>query len=170
MSFIVRRIRADEALPFRETRLAALLDAPTAFSATYAETADRPMAHWHERVLAAADGPANAVFVATAGDVDWLGLVGGHRPGDDGVVELFSMWVRPDARRRDIGRHLVGAVVEWATDTDASAVELWVTTGNTAAIDLYRRCGFVTVPDVVAEDHDPCRAEDRMRLELDSAT
>jgi ribosomal protein S18 acetylase RimI-like enzyme len=76
------------------------------------------------------------------------------------------MWIAPAARRAGVGRALVAALVDWAADSGASAVELWVTRGNDAAQRLYEGTGFRTTDDVKPLPSDPCKEEVRMTRTL----
>jgi GNAT superfamily N-acetyltransferase len=163
----IRRFGPDDWREFRELRLAALRDAPTAFGSTYEWTLARPEGDWRRRLAGSAmfaamlpeDGqsaspvPAGIAggFVeqpeppgaddAEANGAGALGTVDDARAG--AVVELVSMWVRPDMRGRNIGSALIEAVVGWAAAGRAREVHLWVTDGNDPARRLYERCGFV---------------------------
>ena len=57
---------------------------------------------------------------------------------------LFGMYVVPGERGRGLGRELVVAVLETArTRPGVGVVQLTVSEGNDAALQLYRRAGFV---------------------------
>lgn len=154
----VRRICLDDVELYREVRLAALLDTPSAFARTHAEEAAQSDEEWEFRTNRGAEGEASATFFAEV-DGQVAGLVGGYRP-EAGLVELVSMWVAPTGRRLGTGTALVDAVVEWA---GGDPVELWVTRGNDPAIALYERCGFRTTDEVQPLPSDPCKDEIRMR-------
>lgn len=162
----VRRIRPDEGPTLARLRLAALTDTPSAFGATPADEAARSAPEWAERAALGAEGPDRAtLFAERAGEV--IGLAGGYRADpDEPAVDLVSMWTAPSARRAGVGRQLVAAVVCWAEDSGADAVELWVTRGNDPAQRLYETCGFAVTGDVRARAGDPCGAEIRMRRKL----
>ena len=57
-------------------------------------------------------------------------------------VHLLDLAVDPEARRRGVGRELVGAVLDYARDAHARLVLLEVRSSNDAAIALYRSSGF----------------------------
>ena len=163
MAVTVRRVRADEGLRLREIRLAALADAPAAFTTTLEQMVDQPVAFWTDRVTTNSAGDDAATFLAEV-DGEWVGMVAGWREDPDQPwVELVSMWVAPSARGTGAGRALVERVVEWASDIGIERVELWVTRGNDPAIALYERCGFVHVDDFEPDATDPCASEQRMR-------
>ena len=170
MTPAVRRIRPDEGPLLKEVRLAALADAPDAFSATYADEAAFDDGVWDERAARGAtdhDG-GTGTFVLGAGAAGAagaapLGLAVGYRPGPDRTrVELVSMWVDPSVRGTGAGRLLVDAVAGWASETGASALDLWVMRSNGGAQAFYERLGFTPVTDVEVADDDPCRDELRL--------
>src|SRR5262245_58899062 len=121
----IRRYRPDEWREYRQLRLEALQDAPTAFGSTYEWSLTRKEADWRLRLA------GSAVFVAELVDAgtEPVGMAGGYveRPEQDAgaeldvdaavvgsVVELVSMWVRPSSRGLRIAVALVEAVVGWA--------------------------------------------------------
>ncbi len=166
-SIAVRRIAADDAELLRSIRLAALLDAPSAFGSSHEAEVVQPLEFWQERATRAATSRGSAYWFAER-DAELVGLVGGFRPPEvpEDRVDLVSMWVAPAARRHGTGLLLVDAVLGWGRDTGADAIELWVTRGNDAAADLYRRCGFTETGDVAPLPSDPCKDEIRMRRPL----
>ncbi|MGO9332980.1 MAG: GNAT family N-acetyltransferase [Acidimicrobiales bacterium] len=170
MEAAVRRVRPGDADRLREVRLSALRDAPSAFASSFETEVVLPAAAWAETAEARSTGTDDATFLAEVGP-DCVGLVGAFRPpGRPGVVELVSMWVAPELRRRGIGRLLVEQAVAWARDTGAGAVELWVTQGNDAAIAMYRSSGFTLKNEHQPLPSDPCRDEVRMVLEIPSSS
>ena len=74
---VVRPVRADEADALRRIRLAALLDAPTAFSSTHAEEARLGMDEWRRRAAGTSGAQS---FVAVDDDGVLRGLVAGLEP------------------------------------------------------------------------------------------
>ena len=89
------------------------------------------------------------------------GLVWAKVDGDDAsVVNLFQMWVAPEARGRRVGVALLDQAVGWARARGARTVCLSVRCGNAAALRLYEKAGFREVERVPAEH--------RMRLDLQS--
>jgi GNAT superfamily N-acetyltransferase len=122
----------------RDIRLQALRDAPHAFSSTYAGESAFDESVWHQR--ATRDGSFIA-FIPEVSASGAAGLAGGLQEAP-GVVELISMFVRPQARGHGVGEALIDAVVRWARDKGADSVHLWVTETNKPARRLYERCGF----------------------------
>jgi len=158
---VIRRLPPDDWRLFREIRLRALTEAPAAFSATLAEATRLDEPAWRARLA------TRAQFIALLG-VKPVGTAGGIRTGSG--AELISMWVDPTARGAGIGDRLVQAVLDWAHNQGADAVELWVASGNEAAERLYARNGFRRTGDSqpMAEDR-PDRCEFAMRCSLGAA-
>lgn len=61
----------------------------------------------------------------------------------DGAAHVMTIAVRPEARRRGLGTTVMAALFDVAIDRGAEHLTLEVRPSNTAAIDLYRRFGFV---------------------------
>ena len=76
------------------------------------------------------------------------------------------MWTAPEVRRTGVGLLLVCAVIDWAAETGASSVALWVTLGNSPARVLYESMFFPETGEYRPLPSDPCADEIRMLLEL----
>jgi GNAT superfamily N-acetyltransferase len=167
MDYSIRRIKPGEGPRYRDIRLRALADTPSAFGSTVASESELTDADWTARATRSATGTDSAFFVAETAGGEWVGMAGGFREEDPpDTVHLVSMWVAPDYRRAGLGVRLVDAVSGWARGGGARAVELWVTRGNEPAASLYRRVGFVPTAEYQPLPSDPCKEEERMRLVL----
>ena len=148
---------------YRDIRLAALKDAPSAFASTWQKEAALTESQWMERAQRSEDGDTRTIVVAVDGACRWVGLAGGYRPGDRGAdAELISMWVAPDCRGRKISPELVRAVLAWAESHRAVSVGLWVNETNQPAISLYEKEGFRRTGEVGKLPSDPAQQEIRM--------
>ena len=136
----VRALEPGEAKLFKDLRLRALADAPTAFAHTHAEISAKPDAYWDE--MTASVTSRNVMFVAED-DGRAIGMAFGVLQRDHpDVPHLGGLWVEPDARAAGVGRALTAAVLLWARRRGFRRIGLWVTEGNAAAIALYERMGF----------------------------
>ncbi len=136
---IVLQVLASDDWPlWRELRLRALAEAPYAFGSRLDdwETADEE--RWCERL----DLADSRNLIARMGGAP-VGMATGVVV--DGVYELISMWVAPEARGVGVGNALVAGVCEWARERGAREVRLDVVQTNAHAIALYVRHGFVDV-------------------------
>lgn len=135
---VIRRLTPDDAENYRTIRLAGLKEAPEVFSSTYEAEVDRPPEHFKQRVT---DFPIFGAFL----DARIVGMAGYLRetsPKERHKGLLWGMYVAPDARRYRVGASLVQAVLDHAA-TEVEQIRLIVSHGNTAAIGLYERLGFV---------------------------
>ena len=135
----LRTLGQDDWQLWRTLRLQALAEAPYAFSSKLADwqgDGDTEV-RWRSRVSTV---PLNIVAELNG---QAAGMVSATAPNTDRAVELISMWVAPFARGRGVGDSLVGAVLIWAQQQQASRVSLAVFEGNEPAMALYRRHGFL---------------------------
>ncbi|MFE6925270.1 GNAT family N-acetyltransferase [Nocardia sp. NPDC057663] len=130
----IRRLEPGEWAVFREVRLRALRDAPTAFGQTIEQALARNAQDWRDVLR------ARAQFAATA-RTETVGTVGVTT--DAASAHLVSMWVAPRARGQGVSDLLIDAALGWAVERGCVTVRLELTEGNTAAEKLYRRHGFV---------------------------
>ncbi|MGW9503209.1 N-acetyltransferase family protein [Streptomyces albidoflavus] len=122
---------------WRQTRLAALSEAPQAFKARLADWYHGGEDRWRARLTM--PGAHNLVAVRDGSSV---GMAAGMS-GADGRYELRSVWVSPRVRGQGVGDLLTGAVEAWARRAGARALKLAFVPGNEAAVALYLRHGFV---------------------------
>jgi GNAT superfamily N-acetyltransferase len=153
----LRVAAADDWATYRDVRLAALKADPAVFGSRYEDELRRPETYWRQRVVLE-DG---ATFLAFDGD-RCVGTATGAPWFDDhgadplpGVLGLFGMWVRPDARGRGVGAALVEAVVGFARDHGWSTIQLLVSEGAPVPRRLYERCGFVDTGERVPIRDEP---------------
>jgi GNAT superfamily N-acetyltransferase len=141
-------LTTDDWREWRELRLLALTEAPEAFGAALAEWQGEhdTEQRWRSRLV---DVPHNLHAVVDGAAV---GQVSGYLTDEPGVVELISMYVRPEARGSGAGAALIEGVCAWARSLGARAVTLGVRGTNVRAIARYEQCGF-------AVDTSGCRSD-----------
>jgi len=134
----IRRLTEGDWQAFRDIRLAALRDEPSAFGSD-ADYEARLGDDWFRQVLR-----ANRVF-ASLRDGAMVGTAAWRQnttPRLAHVGSIWGMYVAPGERGRGTGRALLDAVIADATPI-VEALKLSVTAGNGSAVRLYERCGFV---------------------------
>lgn len=129
---IVRALGVDDWATWRDLRLAALDDAPHAFTATLAEWRDADEPQWRHRLSVGRNLIAEF-------DGEPAGMISAF-DNPDGTAELGTLWVAPVARGQGLGEALIGSILDWAGER---AVRLEVVATNAPALELYRRNGFV---------------------------
>jgi len=135
----------------KQMRLAALLDAPTAFGVRHASAASYSEAEWRQRATA---GRGATFLLAWVGDVA-VGLVGHHRATAGAELNLIAMWVAPACRGLGVAAALVDAVKAHALAQGQARIVLDVAPTNGRAVAFYRRHGFVFLPEWEALESHP---------------
>jgi ribosomal protein S18 acetylase RimI-like enzyme len=141
----IRRFAPHEWPAYRALRLRSLADAPNAFGSSL--KAEEAWAHelWMARLTAAAVSGRDCPLVAESAEADgtMFGLLWAKCDAEDaGIVNLFQMWVAPEARGRGVAAALLDEAVAWARSIEARLVQLGVVCDNNAAVQLYTRAGF----------------------------
>jgi RimJ/RimL family protein N-acetyltransferase len=138
----IRRVRTGEGARLRKLRLAALADAPHAFSSSYDREAERAAEHWADLARRGAEAPDEVIFVAEGGE-EWHGMAAAYSPDEKGPV-VWGVWVSPTARGQGVAHDLVNAVLAWSGERGDACVRLWIVEGNEPAERLFRGAGFET--------------------------
>ena len=121
---------------FKEVRLRALEDSPSAFGSTYARERDFTDAERKAR-LERWNGVRGVGFVAMDDEVvcEIAGVLLDEKNATH--AQLVSMWTAPTHRRKGVGRLLVDEVVGWAVQRGVVVLQLMVTSKNEPAIRFY---------------------------------
>lgn len=125
----------------KAVRLAALLDAPTAFGITHAQSSANTEDDWRDH---AAGRKGVAFFLAWEGE-SAVGLAGGVTNAED-AYHLIAMWVHPQHRGSDAAAGLADAVKAHAMAAGHQQVLLEVSPDNAPAVRFYQKQGFVFLP------------------------
>ena len=134
----VRLAGPDDWATWRDLRLRALEDSPSAFGSTYAREAAFDEADWRDRLR-----PDEPTDVAVLAYRDGVPVGTGAGFGDlPGFVHVVAMWTDPAHRGRGVGAAVLAALAEWAED-HGFRLHLDVNTSNTGARALYERSGYV---------------------------
>jgi len=128
---------------YRELRLFALQDAPTAFGADYIMSLNASKNHWENRLKPSED---SIIFLAEHENnlVGIMGIQRGERPKTRHSADIWGVYVRPEYRGFRIARALIESCIIWAKSHEVVIVKLAVVTSNASAIRCYERCGFKT--------------------------
>lgn len=155
----IERITPETAMVFKDVRLRALQDSPTAFSSTFAKESQFPDEEWRKRAVRwSSDG--SAIFLAMDGDAG-CGIIGAYEENERSA-QVVSMWVAPEVRRADVGKRLMGAAVDWARSRKMRELKLMVTSVNPGAIAFYERLGFTMTGKTAVYPNDAAITEYEM--------
>lgn len=131
----VRIIGADDWATWRDLRLRALQDSPSAFGSTYGREVEREEAVWRDRLA------SDDVAVLAYRDGVPVGMGGGFADLP-GFVHVIAMWTDPAHRGHGVGAAVLDALTGWA-EAQGVRLHLDVNTTNAGARALYERHGYV---------------------------
>lgn len=139
----VRRFNPAEWPIYKALRLRALEESPNAFGSTLDLEREQTDAAWTERLQNAVSSGQDCALIAEVEGTP-SGLVWAKADANDsGTVNIFQMWVAPQARGRGVGDALLQAAIHWAKQYGARFAKLGATCGDNPAVRLYQRTGFV---------------------------
>lgn len=121
---------------YKEIRLRALAESPTAFASTLRNEEAYAPEVWASRL---ADDRTATLLAVRDGRGVGTSAVRVETPED---AHLLAMWVAPEARGLGVGHRLIEAVADIARDCGTRRLGLWVTESNEHARALYERAGF----------------------------
>ena len=160
--FEVRRISADDGSLLRQSRIAALADAPGEATTTAGRAAARDDRHWEESAAANASGPMQATFFAHTDDDPGsvVGMVGAYT-NQDGTVNVVGLWSAPGFRDVGVADALLETTAEWARESSGTRMRIWVVDRNEHARRYYERQGFEATGNAMPYEPDPriCQLE-----------
>jgi len=131
----VRALGGEDWRAFREVRLTALKDSPDAFASSYETEAEYDEQLWRARMA------RSERLLACDGD-EPVGIVSLGQAEEEGVAELFGMWVQPERRGSGVAWRLTHAAAMHARASGRRAVKLWVSTDNGRAVAFFSSYGF----------------------------
>jgi ribosomal protein S18 acetylase RimI-like enzyme len=139
----VRPTTRDDWARLKAVRLAALLDAPTAFGVSHQEAAVYTDEQWQTR----AAGRQTRFWLAFQHG-EAVGMAGSG-VSQAGRCNLLGMWLAPTARGASLAAQLVDAVKSHAVDLGHERVYLDVAPDNARAVRFYQKQGFVFIDEWV---------------------
>ena len=135
-----RLLDAQDWSTWRDIRLRALAESPSAFGSTYHRELAFTEDIWRSRL----EDPDQVAVLAIDGSAPAglpVGMAAGY-PDEPGLLHVVAMWVDPKARGQRVAHLLLTALDEWAA-THHRGLHLDVNITNRAARRSYERFGFV---------------------------
>jgi ribosomal protein S18 acetylase RimI-like enzyme len=137
----IERITTSQGTLLKELRCRALEDAPYAFSGTFEEAKKRSEESWVAWANNCSDNPKASLFIAYYNDKP-CGMMGCDLAGEKNeVATLLAVWVAPEYRRLKVGQALLEVVKQWARESYAQVLHIWVAEKNASAISFYKAVG-----------------------------
>ena len=154
---IIRHAIATDVDAFRELRLEALKNHPTAFGQDYNEIVLRPRTYWETTLTI--NSEEQALFI-TEENKHLIGMTGIYRGMSKKSLHSANIWgvyVKPEWRGHHISESLIQSCLKWAKQHNVVIVKLAVVTNNLSALRCYKRCGFSTYgkePKAISYDNE----------------
>jgi GNAT superfamily N-acetyltransferase len=141
----IRFLNSQDVTAYRDLRLQALKEAPTAFVSSYEQEVQLSLSDFAARLRPNND-PASGIFGAFSDRNHLIGMLGFSRETRLKRVHigtLWSMYVLPEFRGQGVGVRLLDGAIAHARQLDGlRQLTLSFTAGNVAAGALYRLRGF----------------------------
>ncbi|MBE2236551.1 MAG: GNAT family N-acetyltransferase [Caldilineaceae bacterium] len=132
-------LRAEQWEIHKRIRLAALADAPYAFTTRLTDVVARPDEEWMEITARRAGEPDSVTyFAAVAGEPCAMAACTLTELG----AEMLAVWVAPACRKLGVGQALVDYARTWAIQRRAPTLVVGVYADNQDAVTFYTRAGF----------------------------
>lgn len=131
-----------DAAAYRELRLEALQESPTAFSADYQKNLHEPPKYWEDRLTLHPDEAALFLAVHEHKLIGMTGIFRGSSSKTRHAATVWGVYVKPEWRGLHIAEELIRACLDWAMARQVVVAHLGVTATNRSAICCYERCGF----------------------------
>jgi RimJ/RimL family protein N-acetyltransferase len=137
----IRPLATGDATAFRQIRLQAISDSPSAVWPTYEEEAKRTVEEIEARIQRKDTQVVFGAFI----DSKLVGIAGLRREPLEQVKHKAVLWgvfISPDRRREGLARKLFSSVLSFACDEGVRQIQLCVNAENDRARNLYRSLGF----------------------------
>ncbi|MBC7876452.1 MAG: GNAT family N-acetyltransferase [Anaerolineales bacterium] len=139
---IIRHAESSDLGSFRELRLEALKNHPTAFGADYEETPTHPNEYWQERLKM--NRNKEALFFAEHNG-QLVGMTGifcnlSKKSSHDSMI--WGVYVRPEWRGQHLSERLIHSCLKWAKDQGLIIADLPLTARNQK---LYATTAYITM-------------------------
>lgn len=133
----VRLLDEEHWSEYKDVRLRALTESPEAFVASAQEETDYPEDRWRDRM-----NRSRRLLAEREDTVVGVASVGQERYVEEGVGELFGLWVAPEQRGAGVARRLLEAAAQQARNDEMKHLVYWVGTDNGRAVAFASSFGF----------------------------
>ena len=141
----IRFLNSQDVAAYRQLRLQALNESPTAFASSYEQEVCLSLTDFAAR-LEAYDNYISGIFGVFDDREELIGMLGfsrENRPKRAHIGSLWSMYVLPKFRRQGFGEMLLDRALSHAKQLGVvRQIVLTVTANNLAASSLYKSRGF----------------------------
>lgn len=132
----------------RELRLKALQTNPSSFCSTYEEEVQYPDTRWIQWLEDAQKGETSLLFCAEYNN-KLIGMIGASINQEQENASIISMFIDPHFREKGIGKLLFQTICQKLEAYPIKEINLTVNAENSAAINLYRKQGFIETGKII---------------------
>jgi ribosomal protein S18 acetylase RimI-like enzyme len=145
----------------RDIRLAALRDSPHAFLSSYQVESAFDELRWRAEF-------DRGQWTVSIEDDQPAGIVGCTREPETPTDECYLeyIWVAPRLRNKGVAHNMLTVVLGRLRESGVRTAYLWVLDGNDAAVQLYKRVGFISSDRRQPLAERPGRTEELMQFNL----
>jgi len=145
---VIATLLPEEWQKYKEIRLEALKNDPTAFSATYEEKILNPDQKWIDGLKDAEKRECDILLFAKDGEkvIGMIGAYWNNQPTTGHTANIWGVYVNRNYRGQGIGKKLMDVIVdEIKKHPQIIKISLGVNTKNEPALELYKSCDFKIV-------------------------
>lgn len=132
----------------RELRLKALQTNPSSFCNTYEEEVLYPDTKWIQWLEDAQKGETSLLYFAEYNN-KLIGMIGASINQEQENASIISMFIDPHFREQGIGKLLFQTICKKLDTYPIKEINLTVNAENRAAINLYRKQGFIETGKII---------------------
>lgn len=144
-SLVITKFKPREWKKYREIRLEALKNTPTAFGSSYTEELEKPGAKWKDRLKESETNNLSSTFFAIL-DGNPIGMMTIFREDKEKTkhkANLVGVYVKKEYRGKGVSAKLLEKTISWCkSKEDIKKIQLGVNTKNIPAIRFYQKNGF----------------------------
>ena len=124
---LLREANPKDAVQFRDLRLYALQDTPTAFSADYQRNLSHSPQYWEDLLTFHTDESTILLAQHQSELIGMTGIARGNTPKTRHSATIWGVYVRPECRGLHIAEELIHSCFAWARARKIVAARLGVT-------------------------------------------
>lgn len=154
MDISIKKLQTSEWQKYKDLRLEALADSPTAFGSSAEEEAKRPDEYWRGRIDNGNHKPLNLIIFAEFNG-ELIGMVGAFAENKvkiQHIADVWGMYVKSKFRGQGVGKFLLESLLnELRASQEIKKIKIAATSTNQAAVGLYEKLGFQVVGELKKE-------------------
>lgn len=150
MTYIARKLDKSDWENYRDIRLEALKEDPSAFGSRYEENRDKDSLYWMERLASSSGSNGKSFFYAVLDDNNFISI-GGAYQDENNEWNIIAIYTKKEFRGLGAGALLFNKILEELKNRKIKKVFLRVNTKQEPAVALYKKFGFKILKTVAGQ-------------------